>query len=224
MTRPSWLIAGVGLAAAALVGPLPSLAHHSFTAHMAQHLLLVLIAAPLLLAGAPVTALLQATRGRPRKGVARLLRSRAAKFLTHPLMTWGFFAVVMWVTHFSPLYQAALDNELVHFVEHGLYISAGLLFWSPVIASDPISRRALAHPARLGYLVAALPLQSFLGLALYSSATPLYPAYPDLADQRAGALVMWLGGDFVFVIAIALAIGAWMRADRTDAARKASRA
>lgn len=191
---------------------------------MVQHLLLVLVAAPLFLMGAPITAILRATRGQVRRRIARLIHSRVVRLVTHPLITWAVFGLVMWITHFSPLYQAALENELLHVAEHALYLSAGLLFWMPAIGSDPFSRRALPHPARLGYLAAALPVQSFLGLALYSSGRPLYDGYPDLTDQRAGALIMWLGGDFVFVVAIALAIGAWMRAEEVDAARAASRA
>ncbi len=190
---------------------------------MVQHLLLVLVAAPLFVLGAPMTALLRATQGGVRQTLGRMIRSRAARLLMHPLVTWAVLGLVMWITHFSPLYQAALENELVHMMEHGVYMAAGLLFWTPVIGSDPVSRRALSHPARLGYLVAALPLQSFLGLALYSSSAPLYAAYPDLDDQRAGALVMWLGGDFVFVLAIALAIGAWMRAEEAGSARAGAR-
>ncbi len=139
--------------------------------------------------------------------------------VTHPVVGWVAFGLVLWVSHFSPLYEWALRSELAHVAEHALYLGAALLFWTPVIGSDPISRRRLAHPVRLAYLVAALPVQSFLGLALYSAEQPLYAQYQDLADQRLGALIMWIGGDFIFVVAVALAVGAWMRADRVEARR-----
>lgn len=202
----------------ALVGPLASAAHEHFWVHMVQHLLVMLVAAPLILLSAPVTRLLRATRGSTRRRVAAVMRSGVFRALTHPLFTWILFALVMWITHFSPIYQLAVENELVHVAEHSAYLIAALLFWAPVIGLDP-ARHKLAWPVRIAYLLLALPLQSFLGLALYSSETPLYRAYPSLEDQRLGALIMWIGGDLVFVFAVALAIGGWMRADAKEAKR-----
>ncbi|HJR45450.1 MAG TPA: cytochrome c oxidase assembly protein [Actinomycetota bacterium] len=214
MRRSGWLMLGVVATSAAVIGPLPALAERHFAAHMIQHLVLTLIAAPLFVLGAPVATLLHATSGAARRALGRFARSRAVAALTHPLTAWTFFGAVMWLTHFSPLYEAALDDVFVHVLEHWLFLLAGFLFWTPVIGSDPITSRMLPWPARLGYLVAALPVQSFLGLAIYSAERPLYDAYTDMDDQRAGALVMWLGGDLVFVVALALVVGAWMRADR----------
>ncbi len=214
MRRSRFLLAGAVVVAVAVVGPIPELAHRHFAVHMIQHLLLTLVAGPLFALGAPIASLLKATRGRTRQRLAAVARSRAMQLLTHPLTAWTAFALVMWLTHFSSLYDLAVTNELVHVAEHSLYLGAGVLFWTPVIGADAFARRLLAWPLRLVYLVAALPLQSFLGLAIYSSDRPLYASYPDLADQRLGALIMWIGGDFVFVVAIALVIGAWMRADR----------
>lgn len=218
MSRNRFLFASVVVAAIALVGPVPSSANRYFSAHMVQHLLLTLVAAPLFVLGAPGPALLRNTRGAVRQSVARVYRSRILHTLAHPLVAWIGFALVMWLTHFTPLYQQALDNELVHVAEHALFATAGVLFWMPVVGADPFTRR-MAWPVRLGYLVAALPLQSFLGLALYSTTRPLYEQYPDLADQRLGALIMWIGGDLVFVLALALTAAGWMRADRAEALR-----
>lgn len=219
MRRSRFLIAGSIVVAAAVIGPVPALAHQHFWMHMVQHLLLTLVAAPLVALGAPVTSLLRATNRGGRRLLARIVRSRVVHMLTHPLVTWAAFALVMWLTHFSPLYDAALDNELLHAFEHWLFFGAAMLFWTPVVGGDAITRRPLVWPLRLAYIVAALPFQSFLGLAIYSAEQPLYASYPDLADQRLGALIMWVGGDLVFVIALALVVGAWMRADRVDAAR-----
>ena len=201
-----------------MVGPLASAAHEHFWVHMVQHLLVMLVAAPLILLSAPMTRLLRASKGATRTRLAVLLRSTPFRAVTHPLFTWILFALVMWVTHFSPIYQLAVENEWVHLAEHSAYLIAALLFWAPVIGLDP-ARHKLAWPVRIAYLLLALPLQSFLGLALYSSEAPLYRAYPSLDDQRLGALIMWIGGDLVFVAAVALAIGGWMRADAKEAKR-----
>lgn len=218
MNRTQFLVTSAVVSGIAVLGPLPALAHRYFWAHMVQHLMLTLLAAPLFVLGAPATALLRATRGSLRQRLASVFRSRVLHALTHPVVAWLAFALIMWLTHFTPLYQRAVENELVHVFEHLLFLGAGVFFWMPVVGVDPFTRR-MAWPVRLGYLVAALPLQSFLGLALYSSTQPLYAQYPDLSDQRLGALVMWVGGDFVFVLAVALTAAGWMRADRAEALR-----
>lgn len=220
MRRSRFLIAGAVVIGIAVLGPVASLTHRLFWMHMVQHLLLTLVAAPLVALGAPVTSLIKATTGDARQTLARLARSRVAAVVTHPLFTWIGFALVMWLTHFSPLYDLAVRNSVVHVLEHWLFLAAGILFWMPVVGSERVARRPLVWPVRLAYLVAALPLQSFLGLAIYSSERPLYESYPDLGDQRLGALIMWIGGDFVFVLALALVVGGWMTADRRDAAKQ----
>lgn len=223
MRRNRFLIGGAVVIGIAVVGPVASLAQRHFWMHMVQHLLLTLLAAPLLALGAPVTSLIKAASGDTRQALARLARSRVVALVTHPLFAWVTFALVMWLTHFSPLYDLAVRNPVVHVLEHWLFIAAAILFWMPVVGSERVARRPLGWPVRLAYLVAALPLQSFLGLAIYSSEQPLYESYPDLADQRLGALIMWIGGDLIFVLALALVVGGWMKADRRDAVRQEAR-
>ena len=185
---------------------------------MWQHLLLTLVAAPLMVFGAPMTLLLRAWRsGRP--AVGRVLHSLPARLLTHPLVTWSFFALVMWLTHLTGFYSAALRSESLHLLEHALYLAAGFLFWFPVAGVDP-ARRKLTRPGRIGYLIAALPFQSFLGVAIYSSNRVLYAPYRDsaaaLADQRTAGLVMWLAGDALILIAIVASVVLWLRAEQKD--------
>ena len=134
-----------------------------FSVHMVQHLLLVMIAAPLLLIAAPVTLLLRvATPEARRRLILPFLHSRPVRLLTNPFVTWGLFAVVMWGSHFSPLFDAALEDPLVHQLEHLLFLTTALLFWYPVIAVDPGPNR-LPHAARLGYLGLGMPYGSFRG-------------------------------------------------------------
>lgn len=219
----------LGLAAAtiALASPIATYEGSVFWVHMVQHLLLTLVAAPLLLLGTPVTLFLRASRGPLRDRAIRLLQGRPLRTLTHPVVAWSLFALVMWVTHFSTLYDAALENELLHVAEHSLYMVAALLFWWSVVGLEPGAGR-MSWPARIGYLALAMPQQAFLGLAIYSADAVLYPHYetlqrawgPDpLDDQRLAGIVMWIGGDFLFLIALVLGVLAWMRADTKEAAR-----
>lgn len=213
----SWC-AGLGLAVlfVATNGPPAVYEHSSFWAHMVQHLLVTLVAAPLLAFSAPAALLLRAGSPRSRDAFLRVVHARPVRALTYPVVTWAALGLVMWLTHYSPLYEAALDDELVHGLEHALYLAVALLFWGPVAGLDPTRR--VAPPVRVAYLLAAIPVQSFLGLAIYSEDRPLYDHYP-LGDQRTAAAVMWIGGDVVLLAWTGVAAAAWLRAEEREEAR-----
>jgi putative copper resistance protein D len=133
----------------------------------------------------------------------------------------------MWASHFSGLFDAALDDPLIHVLEHVLYLGSALLFWWPVVGIDPAPRR-LSHPMRIGYLIVGMPFSSFLGLAIYSATEVLYPHYatlvrdwgqPPLVDQQWAGGIMWAGGDLVFFLAVVLAVGVWLRAEEAEGRR-----
>jgi len=88
----------------------------------------------------------------------------------HPLVAWVLFAAAMWGTHFSPLFDAALENVWLHDLEHVLYLVSSMLFWMPIVGRDPSPWR-LGYPARLLYLFVQMPLNSFLGVAILYSGT-----------------------------------------------------
>lgn len=223
LVRTVVFVAGVVIVVVATTGPLDRAAHELLSAHMWQHLLLTLVAAPLLVWGAPVTLVLRVwSKGRP--AVARILHSLPARALSHPVVTWTVFAVAMWGTHFTGFYAAALESAPLHLVEHVLYLVAAALFWFPVIGVDP-ARRKLSRPGRVGYLIAALPFQSFLGVAIYSSGRVLYEPYGTgaaaLSDQRTAGMIMWLAGDALLLIAVVVCIVAWLRHEAKDQMRMA---
>ena len=207
---------GLAVVLAALVGPLDEAASRRFSAHMVQHLLLTLVAPPLVLAGRP---LMLARRAGPipvRRAVAAAMRTRGAHALAHPVVAWSVLALAMWASHFTALYEAALRSHAVHALEHGLYLGAGLLFWLPVLAVEPSPWR-LDHAGRLLYVFLALPANALLAVALYESRTVLYASYAGagaLADQRAAAAVMWIGGGLLLVAAVLVVAARWARAER----------
>ena len=215
--RRTHFLAGLGAVGVALASPLAVYEGSLFWVHMVQHLLLTMVAAPLLVLGAPMTLWLRGSPPAKRKRLLRVLHSRPVEVLTHPVVTWSAFALVMWASHFTPLYDLALTNELVHIVEHAVYLGAACLFWWPVIGLEPGAR--LAWPGRIAYLLLAMPQQSFLGLAINQADSPLYAHYETLTrpwgpaalgDQRLAGTVMWVAGDFLFIGALALAVLAWM--------------
>ena len=191
-----------------------------FSVHMVQHLLLTLVAPPLLLLGAPITQLLRgASPGIRRRVILPVLHSAPVAFLSHPVTAWIAFTAVMWGSHFSSLFDVALENPAVHQVEHALYLSTALLFWLPVIGVDPAPRR-LGFPARILYLLSQMPPSSFLAMSILFAGAPLYHHYATegspygidaLSDQQAAAGIMWIASDVVFIGAILLVVGAWMR-------------
>jgi putative copper resistance protein D len=212
-----------------------------FSVHMVQHLLLALVAAPLLAFSAPITLLLRvASPEVRRRRILPFLHSRAVRALSFPVVAGVLFAAVLWASHFSPVFDLALENPLVHDLEHAAYLGTALLFWWPAVAADPGPWR-LSHPARAMYVFVQMPQNTFLAVALLGAPTPLYEHYTTLArtwgptpleDQKQAAGIMWLVGDLMFLAAILLLVAAWMRHEerrtqhedrRADVARVAIR-
>lgn len=227
----AWL-AGVAVLALALVSAVHIYAGSLFTVHMVQHLLLAMVAPPLLALGAPMTLTLRAASPNVRRSILLpILHSQPIRAISWPPVGWTFFAVVMWATHFSPLFNAALENQTLHSAEHLLYLLAGVLFWWPVIGADPIRWR-LSSIGRMVYLGAQMPFNTAVGLAIYFAPTILYPHYALLGrtwgpapaiDQQVAGIVMWGIGDVILLGALVLAIEAWLRADEKRSRRKRER-
>ena len=224
----NWLFAG-GLVAIglALLSPIEAYEGQLFSVHMVQHLLLEVVAAPLLLAGAPITLALRVSRPPVRRRLLAVLQSRIVHALSFPIIAWLLFAAVNWGWHFSVFYDQALENQLLHYFQHATFLGAALLFWWPAIGADPSPWR-LPHPVRLLYLFLAMPQNSFLGVALLSASTVLYPHYvtnarswgpTPLEDQQMGGMLMWVVGDIAFLAGMALVVALWMRHEDRRTAR-----
>ena len=213
--------AGLGATAVALLSPVDVYSDVWFSVHVAQHLLLTLAAAPLLVLGAPVRLLLLASSPeRRRRSILPFLRSSVVTTLSRPPVAFALFVITQYAVHLTPLYDLALREPAVHVLEHVLFLGTGVLFWESVIGLDPAPGRRLGYPARLLVLALAIPLEGFLALAIFSARTPLYAAYAGLpapwgpqalADQRAGAALMWLASDAVMIGALLLTAAAWRR-------------
>lgn len=221
-------LAGLAAIEIALQSPIERFDTTLFSDHMVQHILLIFAAAPLIALGAPITLLLRVVRPEVRTGVVLpILHSRAVRAVSFPPVAWILFTAVMWGTHFSPWFDAALENPLVHQLEHVAFLGAGLLFWWPVVGLDPSPWR-MPYPVRLLYTFLQMPQNTFLSLAIFSATDILYPHYATLergwgpsplTDQQAAGAIMWVVGDLTFASALVLLAIVWMRAeDRTMAA------
>ena len=213
--------AGLAALAVALLSPLDAAAQTALRAHMAQHLLIAMVAAPLLVAGAPLTLALRAGRPPTRRRLTVLLSAPAARTLVHPVTTWALFAAVLLGSHFTPLYDAAVRSDALHAVEHAAYLWAALLFWLPVLTEPLGARRRLGWLSITAYHLAMMPVVSIVGVVLLYASQPLYSSYPSLADQQDAGMLMWVGGTMMLAFA-ALAIG-WrelLREERRQVVRE----
>jgi putative copper resistance protein D len=230
--RLLWFLGGWVALLLALASPIERYSHVLLSVHMVQHLLITMVAAPLMLLGAPVTLALQASSPRARQVfLVPVLRSRVVKIASNAVVTWSLFAAVMWASHFSPLYERALENQSIHGLEHMLYLVAALLFWWPVVGVDPSPSR-ISHPARILYLFLSMPQTALLGLAIYGSDRLLYPYYlrtsplvgqSPIGDQHLAGAIMWTTGMLFIVPALAFVLIDWMNREEREMARADAR-
>ena len=191
----------VALAAGAVVPDEP------FGAHAVQHLLMGMVAPPLLALGAPVTLALQAAGRANRARLRRVLRSRVVAMATHPLVAGAAFAAAPVALYFTGLYDATLRDPLVHELVHAGVVAGGLAFFWPLVGLDSTPHR-LHHAARLGWLLLAVPFHGFLGVALLSGAD---------ADRRLGGGIIWASGDVLALVAVGVVVVQWMAAEERAA-------
>ena len=226
VARSAAFLGGLATIALALLSGIERYDTTLFSVHMVQHLLLMLVAAPLLALAAPVTQLLRAASPGVRgRWLMPFLHSHLVAAVGHPVVAWLAFTLVVWLSHFTPLFDLALEDRGTHELEHAAYLVSALLFWWPVIGADP-ARRRLPYPIRALYVLLQLPVNSFLGMAILFAGSPLYPHYATLgspygitalADQQLAGGLMWLAGDVAFIGAILAIVAAWMRHEERDA-------
>jgi cytochrome c oxidase assembly factor CtaG len=230
--RTAAFFAGLAAIVLALLSPVERYETALLSVHMVQHMLLQLVAAPLLLLAAPVTLALRVSPPAVRGRLLSVLHSRVLRVVTHPLVAWTAFVVVNWGWQFSPLYDLAAESTLVHYVQHAVYLGVALLFWWPIVAVDPAPRK-LGFPGRAAYVALSIPQNSFLGITLMNVQPSLYPHYwtqlrdwgpPFVQDLQIAGAIMWGMGAMAFVIALLLVLGAWMRSEERRTRRRESRA
>jgi cytochrome c oxidase assembly factor CtaG len=153
--------------------------------------------------------------------VVRLARLLHALPIT-PLTGWAAFTAVMLGTHLTGLYELAVRDPFVHGLEHLAFITAGLLFWAPLVGADPLPHRP-SPAARLAWLLAAMPPMGVVGAKLLTGGIA-YPSYPSLADQRTAAGLMWGAGSLLMAGAtVAIVFAALLREEARQRRREAVR-
>ena len=171
-----------------------------FWDHMIQHLMLIMIAPPLLVLGQPVTLLLHASRNPLHTRVKKLVRSRPVQWLTWPVFGVVAYCATIVGTHLTDFMNLVTEHDAVHEAEHVLYLVVGYLYFLPLIGKEPI-RWKVSYPLRLFLLFIAMPVDAFTGVVLGSYQTdPFVPMDPRswgpsaVNDLHEGGAVMWIGG------------------------------
>ena len=198
-----------------------------FWDHMIQHLMLIMIAPPLLVLAQPVTLLLHASRNPVHTWAKRVVRSRVVSFLTWPPFVLILYAATIAGTHLTGLMSLVMSNPALHDAEHALYLVVGYLFFLPILGSEPIRWR-LSYPIRFVMLVVAMPVDTFTGLVLGTENTPMKGmdrmrppgSLSPVADLHAGGAVMWIGGDAIMLGFMMLVFLMWAHADRVGTASR----
>jgi putative membrane protein len=214
----------------ALCSPLELLAELSFTAHMAQHQLLMMGAPPLLLLGAPFPFILWALPPRLRRRVGALVTRpgpvrRVLRTLTWMPVAGTLFTVTLWGWHHPLAYEAALRHPVLHDLEHLTFFGTAVLFWWPIINPAPRFHHltsGVMYGARIGYLILATAQNTLLGAVLGLSERAFYASYAagprlladwtPLDDQAFGGGVMW-SGSHMFLLAILILLHRAMDAE-----------
>lgn len=218
--RVASFIAGWLCLSAALVSPIDAAGAVSFAAHMVQHELLMIVAAPLLIAGRPARTWLWSLPPGWRKPVGHWFgHQRSLQWLrgaSRPLPAWTLHFLAVWGWHVPFCFQAALRHEAVHIAQHASFFISALLFWWSVLAKW---RRVEPDRGALFYLFTTMMHTSALGALLALSTRLWYPAYETLPwqlglspleDQQLGGLIMWIPGALSYVVVALVLCARWL--------------
>lgn len=219
---------GIFLMVLALVSPLDYLGrNYLFSAHMVQHILLLLVIPLMLLSGIPEAA--------AEKALHLPIAGGAMKFLGNPIPTWLLGVGSMWVWHMPSLHDTVMKNENLYIAQQISFVLTGVIFWWPVFT--PVKGARLAPLRATLYLASACLGCTILGMLITFAGAGLYSAYANPADsagilsyirndlcitpgvdQQIGGLTMWVPGCLIYLAASMVTIARWYRTPETDTA------
>ncbi len=197
--RAACFIAGLAVLIVDLCSGIGTQADAQLSVHMLEHMVMWVVVAPLLAAGAPVRLALFGLARPGRRRLVGWLRSRPLSALTSPVGSVSVFAVVILLTHIPVVYGLALRSDCAHVAEHALYLSSAMLLWATVLGVDPLPHR-LGARGQLTCLIGCMLPMLLIAIWLGSASEPVYGHYvamlgpAALHDQRLAAIIMWIGG------------------------------
>jgi putative membrane protein len=207
----------------ALQSPVATFTGSYFQAHITQHLLLMVVAPPLLALGAPSTLLLQTSSRAAKTRWLKVLRSRAFAIATYPVLVWFLYFGAMFAFFLTPLVNYAMEHmALMDAINLG-FLLGGCLYWWPVVGLDPIVHWRMGYGGKLAALSLGVPFEAFLGVVIMSMRTPVASMY-SLSSTHSGGALLWAATELATFIGLIPVFVQWMRADERAAARADARA
>jgi putative membrane protein len=204
----------------ALAPPMDTAAELTFSMHMVQHELLMLIGAPLMIVGRPIVPWLWALSGRARtftgSGLQQPALNRLWRWATTPVIAWAVHGLVVWIWHAPLFYEAAVGSEAIHAFQHATFVGSAVLFWWGLVYGR--YGRA-AYGASVLYVFTTMVHTGVLGAAFALSTTPFYAIYQERAaaagvdpvsDQQLAGLYMWIPAGAVLMISGLALLVAWL--------------
>ncbi|MGI8925591.1 MAG: cytochrome c oxidase assembly protein [Tepidiformaceae bacterium] len=229
--HPRWkaacFFAGLALVGVATVSPLEHYGNRLLWVNFTGFLLLTMLAAPLLLLGSPLTLAFRAAGPRGRAWLRRFYQRRPMRSLTFPITSWLLFAVVTYLWQFSAFTDRAAANVFLRDLQQSTLLGASLLFWMPALCADP-QRWRMAFPLRALYVFLEMTHKGLFGGMFLSMSDPIHPRFaanlpawgPEaMTDQRMAILVLWIGGNIIFLVALVGIAAAWIRYEGRATAR-----
>jgi cytochrome c oxidase assembly factor CtaG len=224
---------GWSVLTAALVSPIHALGERVFSAHMIEHELLMAVAAPLLVAACPSAALMWALPATLRRGTGKLTHGKVLQAVwalaARPLSATVLHGAAIWIWHIPALFEAALQQGVLHYAQHASFLGTALLFWWTLL---PRSGRQQAYGSSIMHLFFTSLHTGLLGVLLLVSPKLWYPengsgaALWDLSpleDQQLAGLVMWVPAGLIYGGAALLLAGLWISNSGTREAAHALR-
>lgn len=221
--HPGWKVvsfyAGIVLLATATVSPLEHYGNQALWLNFTVFLVVTMISAPLIVASSPITLAFRASGSVGRGRLRTFYRGFPWTALTNPAFAWLVFAITTYIWQFSTLTEVAARHWWVRDIQLFSLLFVAVLFWFPALAADPIKRR-LPHPIRALYVMLEMVHKGLFGGMFLSMNTPFHeqfsPNPPSWApeamlDQRMAILILWIGGNAFFLIALVTIVLGWSR-------------
>lgn len=220
--RTAAFMSGLVAVEVALGSPVSTLTASYFQAHILQHLLVMVVAPPLLALGAPSTLLLQTASRQTKERWLRLLHSDVFALLSHPVTVWFLYFGLMYMFFLTPFIGYAMAHMALMDVVNLTFLFGATLYWWPTVGLDPIPRWKMGYGARMLNLALGVPVEAFLGIALLNDSKPAASIY-TLASTHAGGGLLWVLSELFTFGALIPIFVQWMRSEDRLAAREDAR-
>lgn len=229
--HPRWktacFLGGLFMVGLAVLSPVDYYAKQMLWVNFLSLLILTMYAGPLLVLGSPLTLAFRVSTPPGRRRLRQFYRCNVIRLLTFPVVSGLLFATVTYIWQFSDLTDLATRNALAHYLQNATLLLVGLIFWVPALCADPVRWR-VGYPLRALYVFTEMTHKALFAAMFLGMSTPVHgyiasnlPPYapPPMTDQRAAIILLWGGGNLVFMPVLGGIVVRWMQYETRSTAR-----